>query len=46
VLLALSLVGAVLHFAVIHRSFGRHGASFLWPVALALGLSTLIYLLV
>lgn len=43
--LALYVVGAVLHFSVIHRSFGFHGASFLWPVAVALGLSTLIYLL-
>jgi hypothetical protein len=33
--LGLCYVGAVLHFSVIHRSFGRHGVSFLWPVALA-----------
>ena len=37
--LGLFVVGAVLHFAVIHRSFGRHGASFLWPVLTALALS-------
>lgn len=42
--LALSLAGAVLHFAVIQRSFGFRGLRFLWPVALALGLSALIYL--
>jgi hypothetical protein len=42
----LSLVGALLHFAVIHRSFGYHGVSFLWPVALALGLSTVVFLVV
>lgn len=42
--LALYVVGAMLHFAVIHRSFGFHGASFLWPVAAALGLSVLAYL--
>lgn len=44
--LALTLVGAVLHFAVIHRSFGFHGVGFLWPVALALGLSSILYVLV
>lgn len=38
-LLAVCSVGAVLHFSVIHRSFGRHGAGFLWPVLIALGLS-------
>lgn len=37
--LGLCVVGAILHFAVIHRSFGRHGASFLWPVLTALALS-------
>ncbi|OIP82994.1 MAG: hypothetical protein AUK37_08105 [Rhodobacterales bacterium CG2_30_65_12] len=42
----LYLVGALLHFAVIHRSFGFHGASFLWPMALALGLSALLAALV
>jgi len=46
VVLGLSLVGAVLHFAVIHRSFGYHGVNFLWPVALALGLSGLVFALV
>lgn len=39
--LAFCFVGAVLHFSVIHRSFGRHGASFLWPVALAVALAAL-----
>lgn len=37
--LGVYIVGAVLHFAVIHRSFGRHGPGFLWPVLAALGLS-------
>jgi len=37
--LAVYIVGALLHFAVIHRSFGRHGMAFLWPVVAALGLS-------
>jgi len=31
----------VLHFSVIHRSFGWHGASFLWPVALSLAVGVL-----
>ncbi len=39
-------VGAVLHFAVIHRSFGLHGLAFLVPVLAALGLSAAVYLLV
>lgn len=43
-LLPFYFVGAVLHFAVIHRSFGRHGTAFLWPVAAALAASSLIYL--
>ena len=42
-LLSLCLVGAGLHFAVIHRSFGRHGASFLWPVLAAFAASALAY---
>ncbi len=33
------IVGAVLHFSIIHRSFGHHGVAFLWPVLAALGLS-------
>lgn len=37
--LAVYIVGALLHFAVIHRSFGRHGMAFLWPVLAALGAS-------
>lgn len=44
-LLALPAVGAVLHFAVIHRSFGFHGGGFWWPVLAALGLSSLVYAL-
>ncbi len=39
-------VGAVLHFAVIHRSFGLHGLAFLVPVALAVGVSAGVYWLV
>ncbi len=39
VALAVYIVGALLHFAVIHRSFGRHGMAFLWPVLAALGLA-------
>ena len=39
-------VGAVLHFAVIHRSFGLHGLAFLVPVALAVGVSAGVYCLV
>jgi hypothetical protein len=45
VILPFYFVGAVLHFAVIHRSFGRHGMSFLWPVALSVVVSSLLYLL-
>lgn len=44
--LPLYFVGAVLHFAVIHRSFGLHGLAFLVPVLGAVALSTGIYLLV
>ena len=39
-------VGAVLHFAVIYRSFGLHGLAFLVPVALAVGVSAGVYWLV
>ena len=39
VVLAVYIVGALLHFAVIHRSFGRHGMAFLWPVVAALAMS-------
>jgi hypothetical protein len=39
--LAFCIVGAVLHFSVIHRSFGWHGVSFLWPMALAVALAAL-----
>lgn len=39
VVLGLCLVGAVLHFAVIQRSYGREGVAFLWPILLALVLS-------
>ncbi|WP_432448004.1 hypothetical protein [Aliiroseovarius marinus] len=44
--LALYLSGALLHFSVIHRSFGLHGAAFLLPVFGAVVVSTVIYLLV
>ncbi|MGH1369244.1 MAG: hypothetical protein ACRBCL_11575 [Maritimibacter sp.] len=43
--LGLCFVGAVLHFAVIHRSFGYHGAIFVWPIAVAIGLSAWIYVI-
>lgn len=33
------IVGALLHFAVIHRSFGFRGPGFVWPVVLAFALS-------
>lgn len=36
-------VGAVLHFSVIHRSFGLHGAAFMLPIAGAVLLSSGIY---
>ena len=39
VVLAVYIVGALLHFAVIQRSFGRHGMAFLWPVVGALGVA-------
>jgi len=39
--LAVCIVGALLHFSVIYRSFGRHGIGFLWPVLAALGISAL-----
>lgn len=45
VVLGFYIVGAVLHFSVIHRSFGLHGVSFLWPVVGSLGLSTAVYFL-
>ncbi|MDE9451809.1 hypothetical protein J3R80_15150 [Aliiroseovarius sp. Z3] len=44
--LALYLSGAFLHFSVIHRSFGCHGATFLWPVLVAVVVSTAIFLVV
>ena len=37
-------VGAVLHFAVIHRSFGWHGAAFLLPVIGAVLVSAGVFL--
>ncbi len=43
-LLPFYFVGAVLHFAVIHRSFGWHGAAFLWPVIGAVAVSAGVYL--
>lgn len=39
--LAIYMVGAFLHFAVINRSFGRHGQEYLWPVLAALAVSAL-----
>jgi len=39
-------VGAVLHFSVIHRSFGLHGAAFLLPILGAIAISTGVFLLV
>ncbi len=42
-ILPLYFVGAVLHFAVIHRSFGLHGAAFVLPVIGAVALSAGIY---
>lgn len=45
VMLAIGFVGALLHFAVIHRSFGFHGAGFLWPVFVSLVVSGAVYLL-
>lgn len=44
--LALYLSGAILHFSVIHRSFGWHGAAFLAPVLGAVMCSTAIYVLI
>ena len=41
VVLAVYIVGALLHFSVIYRSFGRHGSGFLWPVIASLALSGL-----
>ena len=38
-------VGAVLHFSVIHRSFGLHGAAFLLPIGGAVAVSAGIYIL-
>lgn len=42
--LSLYFVGAVLHFSVIHRSFGWHGSAFLLPIIGAVALSAVIYL--
>lgn len=42
VALAVYIVGALLHFAVIHRSFGRHGMAFLWPVLAAITVSAAV----
>lgn len=44
--LAVYLSGAVLHFSVIHRSFGLQGAAFLAPVLGAVMCSTAIYVIV
>ncbi|MBV7409568.1 hypothetical protein [Maritimibacter sp. DP1N21-5] len=42
-LLALTMSGSLLHFAVIQRSFGFRGLEFLWPVVGALGCSVLAH---
>lgn len=42
-ILALPMVGSVLHFAVIQRSFGYHGMHFLWPVAISIVVSVSVY---
>lgn len=44
VILAFPIVGAILHFAVIQRSFGFHGLHFLWPAIGALAVSIAVYL--
>jgi len=44
--LSFYFVGAVLHFSVIHRSFGWHGSAFLLPILGAVALSAAIYLVV
>jgi len=41
--LSLYIVGAILHFAVIHRSFGLHGLAFLVPVLGALAVSGALF---
>jgi len=43
--LAFYFVGALLHFGVIHRSFGWHGAAFLLPIAGAVAISATVYLI-
>ncbi|MCI2398789.1 hypothetical protein [Aliiroseovarius subalbicans] len=43
--LALYIVGAVLHFSVIHRSLGLHGSAFLLPIVGAVLISTLVLLI-
>lgn len=45
VMLAVGFVGALLHFAVIHRSFGFHGVGFLWPVLVSLLVSGAAFLM-
>lgn len=41
--LSLYVVGAVLHFSVIQRSFGQSGMAFLMPVLGAVGLSAALF---
>lgn len=41
--LAFPIVGAVLHFAVIQRSFGFHGMHFLWPIVGAIIVSVGVF---
>lgn len=45
VILPFYFVGAILHFSVIQRSFGRHGLRFLLPVGVSLALSALAWAL-
>ncbi|MAM61214.1 hypothetical protein [Maritimibacter sp. UBA3975] len=44
--LALPIVGSILHFAVIQRSFGFHGMHFLWPIFAAILVSVAVYVTV
>jgi hypothetical protein len=41
--LALPIVGSILHFAVMQRSLGCHGPHFLWPPVAALVVSGAVY---
>ncbi len=46
VFLSLYFVGAILHFAVIQRSFGRQSAFFIAPVFLSVAISALARLII